>query len=71
MVSRPEATPVTTPAVDTLALLVVVLQVPPPTVDESGVVAATQTVDKPEIDPAEGSGFTVTRRVTKQPVGSV
>jgi len=70
-VSRPAATPVITPVTDIEALPVVVLQVPPPTVDESGVVADTQTAVKPEIVPADGSGLTVTRRVTKQPVGSV
>jgi hypothetical protein len=54
-----------------VALPVVMLHVPPDTVEVTVDVAATHTEDGPEIAPADGSGLTVIARITKQPVGKV
>lgn len=70
-VSSPAATPVKIPVAEMDALPVVVLQVPPDTVDVTVEVAATHTDEGPEIVPADGRGLTVIARVTKQPVGRV
>jgi hypothetical protein len=70
-VSSPAATPVITPVAEMVALPVVMLHVPPDTVEVTVDVAATHTEDGPEIAPADGSGLTVIARITKQPVGKV
>lgn len=61
IVSRPGATPVTTPAVLTVAMVVLALvQVPPVTASARVPVDPTHTTDAPVMVPASGSGFTVT-----------
>ncbi len=61
MVVVPAATPVTTPDASTVATDVLLLvHAPPLTASERVIVAATQTLDEPEIVPAFGNGLTVT-----------
>ena len=56
----PAATPLTTPVLLTVATAgLLLLHVPPEAVSVSELVAVTQTVAEPEMEPAWGSGRTV------------
>lgn len=55
----PPLTPVTTPLVDIVALVFVVLHVPPVAVSDSVILLPTQTDVGPEMVPGIGNGFTV------------
>jgi hypothetical protein len=60
MVTVPADTPVTMPEVLIVATLVLLLlQLPPDTVDVSVIVRVAQTDDGPEMVPALGNGITV------------
>lgn len=59
----PVEIPVTTPPVLTVAVPLPLLHVPPETVEESVIAPHVHTVDGPEMVPAEGVVFTVTRWV--------
>ena len=59
MVSMPAVVPVTIPIDDTVALLLVALQVPPVTLSVRVVLDPAQTDDAPVIAPALGSGLIV------------
>ena len=65
----PAVTPVTTPEVPTVATEVLLLvHVPPLTVLERVIVRPVQTLEEPEMVPAEGAAFTVTTILREQPV---
>ena len=67
----PAVTPVTMPEVPTVATAVLLLaHVPPLTVLERDVVSPEQTLDEPEMVPAEGAAFMVTTMLRRQPVDS-
>jgi hypothetical protein len=63
MVAVPAVTPVTIPAGFTVALLLELVQVPPPVALESMIVCPSQTVLSPEMPPGSGNGFTLTVNV--------
>ena len=75
MVTVPDATPVTSPVVFTVAVPVaLLLHVPPVSVGAIVMLEATQTVVGPDKVPVAGNGFTVTACVAKavlQPVETV
>jgi hypothetical protein len=59
MVVVPAATPVTTPADETVALAVLLLlHEPPDTVSLKVIVAVSHTADEPEMEPASGDRST-------------
>ena len=65
----PADTPDTTPEPSTVACAVLLLQVPMPDVLLNGVVSPAHTTGVPVV--ADGSAFTTTVVVTRQPVGNV
>lgn len=70
MVEVPNAAPVTTPVVEPMVTLVLLLlQVPPGVLLESVIESPIQTLDGPVIP--DGPGLTVTVTIRKQPVGKV
>ncbi len=59
------------PEVPTVATAVLLLvQAPPLTVLERDVVSPVQTLDEPEMVPAEGAAFMATTMLRRQPVDS-
>lgn len=65
--AEPALTPVTKPVGPTEAMPgLLLLHTPPETASVSIVVAETQTVDDPTMEPADGERLTVTGAVAKQ-----
>ena len=72
MFATPMLTPLTTPVLPTVAIDVLpLLHVPPEVALNKLTVLPTQTLTAPDGVIAEGSAFTVTLAVPKQPVPSV
>lgn len=64
----PKPEPVTTPVVETVATnILLVVQVPPDTVAEKGILVVIQTLLLPLMVPATGAGLTVIVRPTATP----
>jgi hypothetical protein len=70
IVSRPAVIPVTTPP-ETVALVLLLLHVPPVTTSVNMMAEPTHTPEAPVILPAFGNGLTVTVLTAMQPVGKV
>ena len=58
-VAVPADTPVTSPVVATVALVLEQLHVPPPAASDKLITESIQTTLVPDMDPADGIGFTV------------
>jgi hypothetical protein len=67
MVAVPTVTPVTTPLLLTVALLLLLLHAPPLAALDNVMVEPVLTLDEPVIEPALGVGFTVTTAVAELP----
>jgi hypothetical protein len=65
MVAVPTVTPVTTPLLFTVALLLLLLHAPPLAAFDNVIAEPVLTVDEPVIEPALGAGFTVTTAVAE------